>query len=714
MELPKVVRIRKKGGVIVQDCDVYIGRAAHQGGWRLPASPWANPYSVRKHGRDKALALYRSYLLSSPKLLAQLPNLAGKTLGCWCHPEPCHGDVIIEVFVDREGSKEHKTNGGQSDGGKRDEAENQQDNDRKRDVTDSEQAKIETQQSDDKKQGRADSKQSSDSQQGSDSQQRHETNSQRNDDKKQGGLDQQRNNKKQDGKEQKKRSMNTLSDAARKDNLEDPTKLYYSNDIINEVGTTSILDLPGEIIEYLASFFDTESFVLFRSAHRQLRSFLVGACLSQNTRVFVERAIHHVRTKPQCLFITGPAGSGKSTLLRTLYKRSRHRKFGKRVLFAATTWRAAVLLPQARTVHSVFRINPNSMTSDDVEYTWSYKPKRVALRKIDVFVIDEVSMLPRDVLQYVDMVLRYVHKKPHTPFGGKMIVLCGDLLQLGPVKGSWFFDAPVWKEVAFRTICLNVPMRQADDTLWFHRLQRIRQGKPTPYDLESLQRLVKPMTTEELVNEFVGGRRTPIMFTHRAQVDSMNNAVLEALEGEEIVLKTEMLHNGEPQDVLGKYEIPKSITVKPGALCIITRVCITGDSVLRYPGELCEFVSVGGTTIAPDIILRFLSDGTEINLYRVTTAIVLRDFDTRRDVYEFFYFPIALAYGITIHAAQGMTLDKLTAALGKSVFAEGQAYTALSRVRKAADVTLLEFDPSCVKTSRKALKFYEDNKVFEL
>lgn len=95
----QVVRIRRKGGEIAQDCDVYIGRKMCMGGWKLPASDWANPFTVKEVGSaEEACRRYEAWLRAErPDLLARLPELEGKTLGCWCKPGPCHGDVLVRL-----------------------------------------------------------------------------------------------------------------------------------------------------------------------------------------------------------------------------------------------------------------------------------------------------------------------------------------------------------------------------------------------------------------------------------------------------------------------------------------------------------------------------------------------------------------------------------------------------------------------------------------
>lgn len=93
----KVVRIQRKGGVVVQGCDVYIGRHQTQGGWNLQNSVWMNPFKPKDktaQAREECVQQYYQYVLSKPELLSRLHELKGKTLGCWCAPQRCHGDAL--------------------------------------------------------------------------------------------------------------------------------------------------------------------------------------------------------------------------------------------------------------------------------------------------------------------------------------------------------------------------------------------------------------------------------------------------------------------------------------------------------------------------------------------------------------------------------------------------------------------------------------------
>ncbi len=107
----RVVKIRRSGGRIVQDCDVYIGRSCTNGGWNLPRSKWANPYSIYDTGSvETAVEKYREYVTRSPSLMNDIMELDGKVLGCWCKSTPeklCHGDVLVDLVEKRK--RDHNT-----------------------------------------------------------------------------------------------------------------------------------------------------------------------------------------------------------------------------------------------------------------------------------------------------------------------------------------------------------------------------------------------------------------------------------------------------------------------------------------------------------------------------------------------------------------------------------------------------------------------------
>jgi hypothetical protein len=100
----EVVRLRRESGKIVQDCDIYIGRACYRGGWSLPQSIWHNPFSVKQYGRDNAVNMYEAYVRGNTELMLRLDELKGKRLGCWCEPgEKCHGKILIKLLNEKNG-----------------------------------------------------------------------------------------------------------------------------------------------------------------------------------------------------------------------------------------------------------------------------------------------------------------------------------------------------------------------------------------------------------------------------------------------------------------------------------------------------------------------------------------------------------------------------------------------------------------------------------
>ena len=101
---PKIISLKGKKDILGCSLEkassnyIYIGRNINMGGWKLPKSKWANPYSVNQYGRDRALKLYNYYIVSTPFLYDSISELNGKILACWCFPEPCHGDILVELY----------------------------------------------------------------------------------------------------------------------------------------------------------------------------------------------------------------------------------------------------------------------------------------------------------------------------------------------------------------------------------------------------------------------------------------------------------------------------------------------------------------------------------------------------------------------------------------------------------------------------------------
>lgn len=99
---PTVVKIQRRGGVVIQDCDLYVGRACFRGGWQLYQSKWHNPFKVGIDGSlEEILQKYENYVRATT-LYDQLEELSGLRLGCWCHPNPCHADVLVRLLAEKQ------------------------------------------------------------------------------------------------------------------------------------------------------------------------------------------------------------------------------------------------------------------------------------------------------------------------------------------------------------------------------------------------------------------------------------------------------------------------------------------------------------------------------------------------------------------------------------------------------------------------------------
>jgi hypothetical protein len=101
--MSQVVKLKRKNNILVTSCDVYIGRAIHRGGWNIPTSKWANPFKTKDfNSREECLRCYEVYVRNNPVLYSSLYELEGKVLGCWCKPDPCHGDVLIKLLNEKQ------------------------------------------------------------------------------------------------------------------------------------------------------------------------------------------------------------------------------------------------------------------------------------------------------------------------------------------------------------------------------------------------------------------------------------------------------------------------------------------------------------------------------------------------------------------------------------------------------------------------------------
>lgn len=403
------------------------------------------------------------------------------------------------------------------------------------------------------------------------------------------------------------------------------------------------------------------------------------------------------------LCITGNAGVGKTFTVNLIIEELRKKYGHSGVGVFASTGIAATHI-EGTTYHSGLCMTPGSKprtvaTKMTSEKMW---PR---INSLKVIIIDEVSMMAAGEVDRMDESLRLVFKK-HLPFGGKRVIFVGDFLQLPPIEqkgketGMAFF-AQAWKEGKVKTAMLTEVLRQSDPQ-FSNLLNLIRQGM---WINELMAPVVKSRMNLELPDDC-----TRLYATNKL-VDSENRIRLSELEGELFSFvakdKNPTKWNGEEDtEYWDKNSIaPKKLEIKVGAFVMITKNDHDASVVNGDVGTIIKVEVNENDPAASAIAMKVQRTGQVYFVPQVTFGDMSDDDD---DISESIYreqFAIRLAYAITIHKSQGMTLDKLVVDIG-NCFADGQMYVALSRVKSLEGLYIYDFHKNGVKASATALKFY--------
>lgn len=371
------------------------------------------------------------------------------------------------------------------------------------------------------------------------------------------------------------------------------------------------------------------------------------------------------------VLLTGAAGAGKTYVLNKYIKRAK--KQGKSIAVTATTGLAATHL-NGTTIHAWSGIGVSSMLDKHMMKSLG-KTRQELIKKADVLVVDEISMLHDYRLDMVDEILRFVRDSPE-PFGGLQVILCGDFFQLPPVNrsgdrtGSFVTNSQVWRQNVFTVCYLETQFRQRDDELYTNILNGIRAGVLTRSQLQALQ-------------ERAGGVDDPFtprtrLLTVNVDVDEVNEAQLDELEGDvhEYHMET---HGGKQyvEQLKRSCLAPEVLRLKLGAQVM----CIKNSTDRKYVnGSLGKVIGFESATDAPIIEL---TNGREVIVR--WDSWELMDGEKRRA--SIAQLPLRLAWAITVHKSQGMTLDAARIDLSRA-FVEGMGYVALSRVRSLRHLIL--------------------------
>lgn len=386
----------------------------------------------------------------------------------------------------------------------------------------------------------------------------------------------------------------------------------------------------------------------------------------------------------ESVFLTGPAGAGKTFILNQFIKLAKAE--GKHVSVTATTGLAATHLG-GTTIHSWSGIN----VYDELPHGFFEnlpKGRREIIEKTDVLIIDEVSMLHDFRLDMVDEVCRIVRKKDK-PFGGIQVVLSGDFFQLPPINrggsrmGGFVVNSRVWQELDPVICYLHEQHRQNDEEL-LDILDAMRAGELRRNHAESLlaRTDVYPDDDETLTE----------LHTMNVDVDKINEAKLNLLEGDEVsYMQTTTGSKNYVENLQRSVLAPTVLKLKKGAFVMAVKNSPDKKYVNGSLGTVIDFEPV---TDYPVIEFK---NGKFVTMTPDTWE--LRDGDKKRA--SITQIPLRLAWAITVHKSQGMTLDVARIDLRKA-FVEGMGYVALSRVKNLRNLYLSGINQMALKVSEDA------------
>lgn len=416
----------------------------------------------------------------------------------------------------------------------------------------------------------------------------------------------------------------------------------------------------------------------------------INAIDTQSTEF--QNALTLIKYTSQSLFLTGKAGTGKSTFLRYLTNTTK-----KKFVVLAPTGIAAVNAG-GQTIHSFFKIPFKPILPDDPDFSDSsrlrermkYSKQFVKmLKSLELIIIDEVSMVRADTIDFVDRLLRVFCGNNRQPFAGKQLLLVGDVFQLEPVitgdmkdvlgyyykEGSYFFNAKAFENLPLVPIELTKVYRQKDK-LFIELLDRVRIGNPLPKDIDLLNaKVIKgpQLFTEDFVITIA---------TRRDIVDSINQNRLDTLPtpSHSFIGTTEgdFPENSLPTD--------KELVLKEDAQVVFVKNDMDRRWVNGSLGKITGFNE--------DEIIVETEDGTKHSVQQEIWQNIKYEYDEETKkvkeivIGEFKQYPLKLAWALTIHKSQGLTFDNVIVDVGAGAFSGGQSYVALSRCRSLEGLKL--------------------------